>query len=99
MEVMLAIGLGIVTACGIGFIVSTVASYQLSQTLGLFGGRRLDDRLWPRRDIRNLSGATLSGTPTAAGRRGIPSAASICTVKLPRFATRLAYHSKAAGKP
>jgi len=28
--------------------------------LGLFGGRRLDDGLWPRRDIRNLSGATLS---------------------------------------
>jgi hypothetical protein len=28
--------------------------------LDLFGGRRLDDGLWPRRDIRNLSGATLS---------------------------------------
>lgn len=28
--------------------------------LDTFGRRRLDDRLWPRRDIRNLSGATLS---------------------------------------
>ena len=28
--------------------------------LGLFARRKLDDRLWPRRDIRNLSGATLS---------------------------------------
>lgn len=28
--------------------------------LGLFGGRRLDERLWPRRDVRNLSGASLS---------------------------------------
>jgi hypothetical protein len=28
--------------------------------LGLFGRHRLDDQLWPRRDIRNLSGATLS---------------------------------------
>ena len=28
--------------------------------LGLFQSRRLDDQLWPRRDIRNLSGATLS---------------------------------------
>jgi len=28
--------------------------------LGLFARRRLDDRLWPRRDIVNLSGATLS---------------------------------------
>lgn len=28
--------------------------------LGLFGGRRLDQRLWPGRDLRNLSGATLS---------------------------------------
>lgn len=28
--------------------------------LGLFGRKKLDDRLWPRRDIRNLSGATLS---------------------------------------
>jgi hypothetical protein len=29
---------GIVTACGIGFIVSTVASYRLSKTLGLLEG-------------------------------------------------------------
>jgi hypothetical protein len=29
---------GIVTACGIGFIVSTVASYRLSKTLGLLDG-------------------------------------------------------------
>lgn len=28
--------------------------------LGLFGRRRLDEGLWPQRDIRNLSGATLS---------------------------------------
>jgi hypothetical protein len=28
--------------------------------LGLFARRRLDERLWPRRDIVNLSGATLS---------------------------------------
>ena len=28
--------------------------------LGLFGGRRLDDQLWPGRSIRNLSGATLT---------------------------------------
>ncbi len=28
--------------------------------LGLFTRRRLDERLWPQRDIRNLSGATLS---------------------------------------
>lgn len=28
--------------------------------LGLFAGRRLDERLWPRRDVRNLSGASLS---------------------------------------
>jgi hypothetical protein len=35
---------GIVTACGIGFIVSTVASYQLSKTLGLFGGEGLEKR-------------------------------------------------------
>ena len=28
--------------------------------LRLFGGHRLDERLWPRRDIRNLAGATLS---------------------------------------
>jgi len=28
--------------------------------LGLFARRRLDERLWPQRDIRNLSGATLS---------------------------------------
>jgi hypothetical protein len=28
--------------------------------LPLFGRRRLDDRLWPQRDIRNLSGSTLS---------------------------------------
>ena len=28
--------------------------------LDTFEGRRLDDHLWPRRDIRNLSGATLS---------------------------------------
>jgi hypothetical protein len=28
--------------------------------LGQFQRRRLNDRLWPRRDIRNLSGATLS---------------------------------------
>lgn len=28
--------------------------------LGLFRRHRLDDRLWPRRDIRNLAGATLS---------------------------------------
>ena len=27
---------------------------------GLYDGRRLDGRLWPGRDIRNLSGATLS---------------------------------------
>jgi len=26
---------GIVTACGIGFIVSTLASYRLSKSLGL----------------------------------------------------------------
>ena len=29
---------GIITACGIGFIVSTVASYRLSKTLGLLEG-------------------------------------------------------------
>jgi len=29
---------GIVTACGIGFIVSTLASYRLSKTLGLLDG-------------------------------------------------------------
>lgn len=28
--------------------------------LGLYGGRRLDERLQPGRDLRNLSGATLS---------------------------------------
>ena len=28
---------GIITACGIGFLVSTVASYRLSKTLGLLG--------------------------------------------------------------
>jgi len=36
---------GIVTACGIGFIVSTVASYRLSKTLGLLeGGDALEKR-------------------------------------------------------
>jgi hypothetical protein len=29
---------GIITACGIGFIVSTLASYRLSKTLGLLEG-------------------------------------------------------------
>ncbi|MFO7692305.1 MAG: hypothetical protein R6V57_04380 [Vicinamibacterales bacterium] len=29
---------GIITACGIGFLVSTLASYRLSKTLGLIGG-------------------------------------------------------------
>ncbi len=29
---------GIITACGIGFLVSTLASYRLSKTLGLLGG-------------------------------------------------------------
>ena len=29
---------GIITACGIGFILSTLASYRLSKTLGLLGG-------------------------------------------------------------
>jgi len=29
---------GIITACGIGFILSTVASYRLSKTLGLLEG-------------------------------------------------------------
>jgi hypothetical protein len=29
---------GIITACGIGFIVSTLASYRLSKTLGLLDG-------------------------------------------------------------
>ena len=29
---------GIVTACGIGFIVSTIASYRLSKTLGIIDG-------------------------------------------------------------
>jgi hypothetical protein len=28
---------GIITACGVGFIVSTFASYRLSKTLGLLG--------------------------------------------------------------
>ena len=28
--------------------------------LGLFGRKRLNDQLWPQRDIRNLSGATLT---------------------------------------
>jgi hypothetical protein len=31
-----------------------------SRWLGLLAHRRLNDRLWPRRDIRNLAGATLS---------------------------------------
>jgi len=36
---------GIVTACGIGFIVSTAASYRLSKTLGLLeGGDALERR-------------------------------------------------------
>jgi hypothetical protein len=35
---------GIVTACGIGFVVSTVASYRLSKTLGLIGGEGLEKR-------------------------------------------------------
>ena len=36
---------GIVTACGVGFIVSTVASYRLSKTLGLLeGGDALERR-------------------------------------------------------
>jgi hypothetical protein len=29
---------GIVTACGVGFIVSTAVSYRLSKTLGLLDG-------------------------------------------------------------
>jgi len=29
---------GIIAACGIGFLVSTLASYRLSKTLGLLGG-------------------------------------------------------------
>jgi hypothetical protein len=35
---------GVVTACGIGFIVSTVASYRLSKALGLFEGDAPDRR-------------------------------------------------------
>jgi len=35
---------GIITACGIGFIVSTVASYRLSKTLGLLEGEALEKR-------------------------------------------------------
>ena len=36
---------GIVTACGIGFIVSTVASYRLSKSLGLLdGGDAIEQR-------------------------------------------------------
>lgn len=37
--------------------------------LGLFERRRLDERLWPRRDIRNLSGATLSTRAITEGVR------------------------------
>jgi Na+-translocating ferredoxin:NAD+ oxidoreductase RnfG subunit len=37
------------------------ADYRPSgRWLGLFGRRRLNDRLWPGRDVRNLSGATLT---------------------------------------
>jgi hypothetical protein len=35
---------GIVTACGVGFIVSTVASYRLSKTLGLLEGEAIERR-------------------------------------------------------
>jgi len=35
---------GIITACGIGFIVSTLASYRLSKTLGLIDGEALEKR-------------------------------------------------------
>lgn len=37
--------------------------------LSLFRRRRLDDRLWPRRDIRNLSGATLSAQAVTESAR------------------------------
>ena len=37
--------------------------------LGLFARRRLDDRLWPDRDIRTISGATLSTRAVTEGVR------------------------------
>ena len=37
--------------------------------LGLFRGHRLDDRLWPRRDVRNLAGATLSARAATESAR------------------------------
>jgi hypothetical protein len=35
---------GIITACGIGFIVSTLASYRLSKTLGLLDSEAIEKR-------------------------------------------------------
>jgi hypothetical protein len=35
---------GIITACGVGFIVSTLASYRLSKTLGLLDGEAIEKR-------------------------------------------------------
>lgn len=37
--------------------------------LDRFGGRRLDDRLWPARDLRNLAGATLSARSVTESAR------------------------------
>jgi hypothetical protein len=35
---------GILTACGVGFVASTVASYRLSKILGLLDGEAIERR-------------------------------------------------------
>lgn len=54
--------------------------------LDLFGGRRLDEGLWARRDIRNLSGATLSARAVTEATRA--ALALYETVVAPDLAAR-----------
>lgn len=62
-----------------------------------FGRRRLDDRLWPRRDIRNLSGATLS---TRAVTESVRLAlADYREVVAPDLARARALPRSSAGRP
>ena len=52
--------------------------------LGQFKHKRLDQRLWPRRDIRNLSGATLTTRAvTESGRLALAMYEVLLAPKLP----------------
>jgi hypothetical protein len=68
--------------------------------LGLFPRHRLDDRLWPRRDIRNLSGATLSARAvTESVRLALAQYEILVAPEIQRGAAPIRGDSIASGAP